>query len=98
MKQVNSETFKVHVIVMPAVGRDAPFCYGNNSYTESLVPERRTFILQCWKKELISCLQAAGRLELKRLLGRRFKGASLAGSLTSQVLFSKLGSGLSTTS
>merc|ERR1712013_254439 len=44
------------------------------------------------------CLQASGRLELNRLLGLRFKGPSLAGSLTSQVLFSKLGSGLRTTS
>ena len=51
------------------------------------------------EKEKIKCVTYSGfTKELKRLLGRRFKGASLAGSLTSQVLFSKFGSGLSTTS
>ena len=84
---------------MPAVGREAPLRYGNNSYTESLVPERKTFDNKPEREENTNAyLQAAGRLELKRVLGRRLRGPSLAGSLTSQVLFSKFGSGLSTTS
>lgn len=31
------------MIVMPAVGRYAPICYGNYSYTESLVPGSKIF-------------------------------------------------------
>ena len=48
------------MIVMPAVGRDAPLCYSNNSNTERLVPEKRDIHI-AMLEETVKILPASSR-------------------------------------